>query len=74
MGKRTRTTWQGGEGHPKARLTEEQVRSIVRCLARGWTQQALADEYDISRVSVSNINTGMTWRHVTGKRRPVRPD
>lgn len=66
---RTRTTWQQGEKHPKAKLTDEQVRAICRALDKGFGQQQLACEYGVSDVAISHINTGATWAHVTGRRR-----
>jgi hypothetical protein len=63
MGKRTRTTW-----HPKAKLTEFAVRRIVEQLNKGFPHDVIADCYGVSRVAITNINTGLTWSHVTGRR------
>ena len=65
---RTRTTWCRGERHPKAKLTEFAVRRILEQLAKGFPQDVIADCYGVSSVTISHINTGMTWTHVTGRR------
>lgn len=69
MGHRTPTTWQQGEKHPKAKLTEFAVRRILEQLEKRIPHQVIADEYGVSRVAITDINTGITWAHVTGRRR-----
>lgn len=66
---KTRTSWCHGERHPKAKLTEFDVRRVLEQLAKGFPQNVIADCYDVSRVAITHINTGVTWTHVTGRRR-----
>lgn len=69
---RTRTTWQAGEKHPKAKLSAEQVTAIDLALRQGATHRDLADVCGVSRVAITDINRGMTWAHVTGRRNKGR--
>lgn len=51
------------EGNPRARLTKEQVIEIRSSYAKGtFTQQQLAEMYDVKQVTISAILTGKTWR------------
>ncbi len=47
-----------------AKMTESEVRSIRAALARGQTQQSLADIYGVVQTSISKIACGLTWGHV----------
>lgn len=51
-----------GRQHPSAVLTEAEVRAIR---ASQKTQQAIADEYEVSRSLVGLIRAGQRWRHVS---------
>lgn len=48
-----------------SKLTERQVAEIRRRQAAGELHRVLAAEYGVSRVTITNIVTGRTWRHVT---------
>lgn len=54
-----------GEAHRSAKLTDPQVREIVRRLDCGERQQSLADEYGVARSVVSKISRRQIWRHIT---------
>lgn len=49
-----------GERHPRAVLTENDVRAI-RLDAR--TQQVIADSYRVKQMTISDIKRGKTWKH-----------
>jgi hypothetical protein len=54
-----------GEGSPTAKLTAANVRAIrARFAAGGVTQTALAAEYGVKGVAVSNVVTRRTWKHL----------
>lgn len=55
-----------GEDHGLARLNTEQVLAIFKDQR---TQKTIAKEYGVGLTCVSNIKTGFTWGHVTGKKR-----
>lgn len=55
---------QRGESSPRAKLTEEQVRSIRRAAANGATQAALARCFGVSCATVSSIVLRRSWRHL----------
>jgi len=55
-----------GERRPEARLTESDVRHIVRKRARGEQRSAVADQYNVAPSTISDITRGRTWTHVTG--------
>lgn len=48
-----------------SKLTERQVVEIRVRQAAGELHRVLAAEYGVSRVTITNIVTGKTWRHVT---------
>lgn len=60
--------WRGGDhrgernGH--ARLVEEQVIEIRRRVAAGETQAALALEFGVHVMTISQLVRRLTWRHV----------
>jgi hypothetical protein len=66
---KNQTTWGKGERAPRAKLTAFQVRLIIEQLERRVTHAALALEYGVSRVAITDINRGASWAHVTGKSR-----
>ena len=54
-----------GERHPKAKLTEHDVREIRTLYATGdWTHRMLADRFGVHKASVGHILTRRRWRHV----------
>jgi len=51
-----------GEDHWKSKLTEEEVLEIREMYAEGdWTQQEIADEFDVHKVTISQILQGKRW-------------
>ena len=62
-GRRNPLIGSAGEDHPRARLTEEQVRAIrAEYDAEGTTHQKLADRYGVSRTTITMILTGVNWK------------
>lgn len=53
-----------GERVPQAKLTAEQVQEIRTLLDRGVTGKKLAQEYSISRASISLIKNRINWSHI----------
>ncbi len=58
-----------GEGIAHARLSAASVREIRRLHAGGlsgggWTGEALARRYGVSRATIRRVVRGETWRHV----------
>lgn len=53
-----------GANHPKAKLTEDEVREIRRLYSEGHTQTALAARYGIAQVNISQIVLRKHWKHV----------
>ena len=54
-----------GSRRPESRLTESQVRDIKRLLADGAMHKDIAARYGVNRATITMINTGKTWTHVT---------
>lgn len=50
-----------------SKLTESQVAEIRARQAAGELHRVLAADYGVSRVTITNIVSGKTWRHVTGE-------
>jgi hypothetical protein len=58
--------WLNGEGNPQSILTAETVLAIKqRHRAGGVTHQELADQYGVSRPTISVMLSGRTWSHVS---------
>lgn len=53
-----------GERNGHAKLTEDQVRVIRQRVKAGETQTALAAEYGVHLITVSQLVRRLTWRHV----------
>ena len=49
------------------KLTEKDVKRIVKRYKAGETQKEIADSYDVSLPTVSGIIRGIYWTHVTQK-------
>lgn len=55
-------SWNVGEGHPRAKLTEESVRAIR---ASEEDPQALSERYGVGPAYIGSIRRGRVWRHVS---------
>jgi hypothetical protein len=53
-----------GERHPKARLTEDDIRAIRRRRANGERVCVLARDFGINSAGICRIVSRFTWRHV----------
>jgi len=54
-----------GESHPRAKLTDEEVRAIRSSYERGGvSQMALAAEYGVHQSIISDVIRHVLWRHV----------
>ena len=64
-GRKARVTHTIGENNPSAKLTELDVYCIRHWLKDGrWTQHEIAKAFNVSRTTISNINTGEHWANV----------
>lgn len=50
--------------NPRALLNEQQVKEIRFLLDSGWTQQAIANRFKVSRSAVRDIKLGKRWSHI----------
>jgi hypothetical protein len=53
-----------GERSPKAKLTEESARAILRRFASGERQSDLAREYGVTQQLISRMRRGLCWTHI----------
>lgn len=53
-----------GEENGASKLLEVDVRSIRRLLAKGISQQSIADRFGVTQGAISDIKLGKKWRHV----------
>ena len=66
MHQRGRAVIMRGEDHPNAKLTELQVRQILRLSASGeHTHEKLARRFGIGSKTIRDIVTGKTWKRVS---------
>jgi plasmid maintenance system antidote protein VapI len=54
-----------GEEHGRAKLTEDQVKEIIRLRMEGMSSFYLAPRFGVNDATISNILTGRTWAHVS---------
>lgn len=54
-----------GSRHPRAKLTEDDVREIRRMLGAGVSQPAVAKRFGVSRSAINNVANSYHWRHVS---------
>jgi hypothetical protein len=68
MSDKTRKGRQGkGTDMPASKLTENDVREILRLLTTGMSQRDIAQQYGVGANTISHINTGFTWGWLTGR-------
>lgn len=53
-----------GERNGASKLQEVDVRSIRRLLAKGETQQSIADRFGVTQRTISDIKLAKKWGHV----------
>jgi len=53
-----------GEKNIGAKLTENDVVEIKKCLINGDKQIDIAKDYNVTRYAISKIATGNTWKHI----------
>ena len=55
-----------GSNHPKAKLNDEKVIEIIKLLNEGkLSHQKIADNFEVGRQLISNINSGLKWTHLS---------
>jgi DNA invertase Pin-like site-specific DNA recombinase len=60
--KRTHGTMAVGERHGKARLTRVEADRIREAVSAGATHTAVAEQFEVSRATVSQIVQRRTWK------------
>lgn len=53
-----------GAEHPSAKLTDDDVKSILDQLCRGEAKASIARKFGVSDRSILLISRGDTWRHI----------
>jgi hypothetical protein len=53
-----------GEDHGRAKLNNENVATIKAALAAGTTVKDLAQQFDVSIITIRGIRRGLQWSHV----------
>jgi hypothetical protein len=53
-----------GDAHPRATVTEDQVRQIIQLLQSRKTQKEVARQFGVNRLVVEGIASGRNWQHV----------
>jgi hypothetical protein len=66
--RRAHGTHGAGEKHPRAKLSEAQVVSIIESIAAGKLDAEIAEQFGVSSYTVNDIAQGKRWKHVP---RPV---
>jgi uncharacterized protein YjcR len=62
--KKRHGTWQGGDNHAQAVLTEAIVLRVKEMLVAGGTNRSIAKELGVDESTIGAIRTGKNWRHV----------
>lgn len=63
-----------GSRNPNARLTENKVAAVKGLLAAGFQHREIAEEFGVSRATISMIAEGKTWRRVNAVTPPAARD
>jgi len=53
-----------GENHPKAKLTNEQVRIIRELYSKGFSTNVIARNFKVSVWNIEEIVKRRTWAHI----------
>lgn len=53
------------------KITEKQAAEFWRLVQGGATTKAAAKSCGITNSQAANIRNGLTWNHITGKKKPV---
>jgi predicted DNA-binding protein YlxM (UPF0122 family) len=53
-----------GENHPKAKLTNEQVRIIRELYSKGFSTNVIARNFKVSVWNIEEIVKRRTWTHI----------
>jgi predicted DNA-binding protein YlxM (UPF0122 family) len=53
-----------GENHPKAKLTNEQVRIIRELFKQGFSTNVIARNFKVSKWNIEEIVKRRTWTHI----------
>ena len=53
-----------GENHPKAKLTNEQVRIIRELFSKGFSTNVIARNFKVSTWNIEEIVKRRTWTHI----------
>ena len=53
-----------GESHPRAKLTNEQVRQIRTLYNQGFSVNVIARNFKVSKWNVEQIVKNITWTHI----------
>lgn len=62
--KETMGTQLKGEEIYKSILKESDVTKIKMMLSQGIAQRIIAEQFNVNQVTISNVNTKKTWKHV----------
>jgi hypothetical protein len=63
--RRSKGTFEKGEKHPKAKLTEKQVIEIIKLIKQGLSNVNIAEKFNTKPYTISNIKRGTRWTHIT---------
>ena len=53
-----------GESHPRAKLTNEQVRQIRTLYNQGFSVNVIARNFKVSKWNIEQIVKNITWTHI----------
>lgn len=53
-----------GENHPRAKLTNDQVRQIRDLYSKGFSTSVISRNFKVSKWNVDEIVKNHTWTHI----------
>jgi transposase len=62
-----------GISNPRAKLTDAKVIQIRELHGKGVAQNAIAQQFSMSKMTVSNIVTGKSWKHLLSQNGGSQP-
>lgn len=60
-----------GSNNPRAKLVDTEVLAILHRLDVGERAKDIAADFGVSPAAIGHIRSGRTWRHLTGRLRPM---
>jgi Trp operon repressor len=73
MYERNRQANRKGSKHPRAKLTEDDIKVIKKLIDHGVVQRRIAEQFGVSYATVTLIKRGINWKHEISAVKNMQP-